>query len=325
MSFEPGPARALLFVADLTSRAEFLAAFGPFATARGILLVTHRSELPETGDRLVFRLALADGETMLAGEALVTGNRGVGRRGVVRLEPTRLDLGSRVTHAALLERARPARGGDLMGDAIEKLAECQVLEEAQATGEIDSGDRSAPPRPATEQGIVVAVDEDEPLPPTPRRGRARSALLAAACGAALLLIALVLRARVPERVSSAAPATPRVSDSDPDPGAASVSDRDPDPVSVSDPAPIPDPGAVHRAAPGHSAEAARVTLHLLSSPPGATFRVNGKELGPAPTSIRLPAGSTANIYATFDGLVWQRRVTLAADQPDMSVRAVLGQ
>jgi hypothetical protein len=195
MSHELGPARALLFVADLTSRAEFLAAFGPFATARGILLVTHRSELPETGDRLVFRLALADGATMLAGEALVTGNRGVGRRGVVRLEPTRLDVGSRVTHAELLEHARPARAGDLMDDAIEKLAECQVLEEAQATGEIDSGDRSAPPRPATEQGIVVAVDEDEdePLPPPPRR-RARAVLFATACGAALLLIALILRA-----------------------------------------------------------------------------------------------------------------------------------
>ena len=191
MSHESGPARALLFVADLTSREQFLSAFGPFATARGILLVTHRSELPETGDRLVFRLALADGETMLAGEALVTGNRGIGRRGVVRLEPTRLDVGSRVTHAELLEHARPARAEDLMADAIEKLAECQVLEEAQATGEIDSGDPIAQPGPAPEERIVVAADE--PLP-VPRRGRAQGAFFAAACGAALLITAFALRA-----------------------------------------------------------------------------------------------------------------------------------
>ena len=53
--------------------------------------------------------------------------------------------------------------------------------------------------------------------------------------------------------------------------------------------------------------------------------MNGKDLGRAPTSIRLPAGATANIYADFDGLVWQRRVTVVADRPDMSVRAVLGE
>ena len=82
---------------------------------------------------------------------------------------------------------------------------------------------------------------------------------------------------------------------------------------------------MHRAAPRHSPATSRVTLKLVSSPPGATFRVNGKDLGRAPTSIRLPAGATANIYADFDGLVWQRRVTVVADRPDMSVRAVLGE
>jgi hypothetical protein len=194
------PARALLFVADLTSREQFLSAFGPYATAQSILVVTHRSELPETGDRLVFRLALADGETMLAGEALVTRCRGTGRRGVVRLEPTRLDPLSRAIHRDLVARARPL-GGDRMDEAMEKLAECHVLEEAQAIGVIDSGTELSPPRAITAPAVVAEVEpEPEPLPPPPwrldqpepRRRSLRGAALAALCAAALLAAALAL-------------------------------------------------------------------------------------------------------------------------------------
>ena len=201
------PARALLFVADLTSRAEFPAAFGPYATARSILVVTHRSELPETGDRLVFRLALADGETMLAGEALVTRCRGTGRRGVVRLEPTRLDPVSRAIHRDLVARARPL-GGDRMDEAMEKLAECHVLEEAQATGEVDSGSDLPPPRAITAPAVVADIEpEPEPLPPPPwrqadgdrRRRSLRGALVAALFGAAYLAGVFTMRMCASER------------------------------------------------------------------------------------------------------------------------------
>ena len=182
-------ARALLFVADMTSREQFLAAFGPYATASSILVVTHRAELPETGDRLVFRLALADGQTMLAGEALVTCRRGSGRRGVVRLEPRRLDTNSRAIHADLVARARPARGGDPMDEAMEKLAECHVLEEAEAIGEIDSDDGGpdAPP----------PVLDAEATPADPRHRLALAVIGALAFVVALVVTWVILRGHAP--------------------------------------------------------------------------------------------------------------------------------
>ncbi len=368
MRHDSGRARALLFVVDLTTREQFLAAFAPYATATSLLVVTHRAELPETGSRMRFRLTLSDGAVMLSGEALVTGNRGTGRRGVVRLEPTQLDDDSRACHEALVERARGASAGDRMDEALDKLPICYVLEEAQASGEIDAPEPPAgePVRAPRETLPVIAddvIDEepdaaDEPALHTrratletlivPRLRSATPQLVALAAAAAILFI-VFLRARSSESTGRAAePPSPttaaaplaidaphQATEPDlPDPDPAAAADPDPDPGAAADPDPDPDtdPGAVpapHATSPSRPHKdrppTGQVTVQLESSPPGAVFRVNGKSVGRGPTSIRLPAGATANVYANFDGLVWQRRVTVATDSPTMRLRAVLGE
>jgi hypothetical protein len=45
-------------------------------------------------------------------------------------------------------------------------------------------------------------------------------------------------------------------------------------------------------------------------------------VGRGPTTIRLPAGTSASIYASFDGLVWHLKVPL--DKEEVQVVAVLG-
>lgn len=75
--------------------------------------------------------------------------------------------------------------------------------------------------------------------------------------------------------------------------------------------------------PPRAAASGKVRVVLDSTPPGASFRVNGNDVGKGPKSIELPAGGRASVYATLDGLTWHNRVDL--DKDVVNVRATFGQ